>query len=70
MKMSNELKENTVQHTLCMPLCGRMIAAQEYPDLFPDRDAERIVRELGGGYIRQGHVPAPIYVDELPHPAI
>ena len=47
MKMSNELKENTVQHTLCMPLCGRMIAAREYPDLFPDRDAERIVRELG-----------------------
>ena len=42
-----ELKENTVQHTLCMPLCGRMIAAQKYPDLFPDRDAERIVRELG-----------------------
>ena len=47
MKMSNELKENTVQHTLCMPLCGRMIAARKYPDLFPDRDAERIVRELG-----------------------
>ena len=42
-----ELKENTVQHTLCMPLCGRMIAARKYPDLFPDRDAERIVRELG-----------------------
>ena len=42
-----ELKENTVQHTLCMPLCGRMIAAQKYPGLFPDRDAERIVRELG-----------------------
>lgn len=45
--MPNELKENTVQHTLCMPLCGRMIAARKYPDLFPDRDAERIVRELG-----------------------
>ena len=45
--MAKELKENTVQHTLCMPLCGRMIAARKYPDLFPDRDAERIVRELG-----------------------
>lgn len=43
----SELKENTVQHTLCLPLCGRMIAARKYPDLFPDRDAERIVRELG-----------------------
>ena len=45
--MSKELKENTVQHTLCMPLCGRMIAARKYPDLFPDRDAEYIVQELG-----------------------
>ena len=44
--MSKELKENAVQHTLCMPLCGRMIAARKYPDLFPDRDAEHIVQEL------------------------
>ena len=43
----SELKENTVQQTLCLPLCGRMIAAQKYPHLFPDKDAERIVRELG-----------------------
>ena len=43
----SKLKENTVQHTLCIPLCGRMIAARKYPDLFPDRDAERIVHELG-----------------------
>ena len=48
-KMFGELKENTVQHTLCMPLCGRMIAARKCPDLFSDRDAERIVRELGAG---------------------
>ena len=40
-------QKNTVQHTLCMPLCGRMIAARKYPELFCDRDAERIVRELG-----------------------
>ena len=45
--MSDELKENTVQQMLCMPLWGRMIAARKYPDLFPDRDAERIVKELG-----------------------
>lgn len=41
------LQENTVQHTLCLPLWGRMLAAKKYPDLFPDRDAERIIRELG-----------------------
>lgn len=50
----SELKRNTVQHTLCMPLCGRMIAARKYPDLFPDRDAERIVRELGEDLSEKG----------------
>ncbi len=45
--MSKTLVENTVQHTLCIPLWGRMIAAERYPELFPDRDAARIVRELG-----------------------
>ena len=34
-----ELKENTVQQTLCMPLWGRAIAAEKYPSLFPDHDA-------------------------------
>lgn len=46
MKQDN-LQENTVQHTLCIPLWGRMIAAENYPQLFPDIDAERIVKELG-----------------------
>lgn len=41
------LQENTVQHTLCLPLWGRMIAAENYPHLFPDQDAGRIVKELG-----------------------
>lgn len=41
------LTENTVQHTLCIPLWGRMIAAERCPHLFPDRDAGRIVRALG-----------------------
>lgn len=42
-----ELRENTVQHTLCMPLWGRMLAEKHYPDLFPDRDARRILKEIG-----------------------
>lgn len=32
---------------MCIPLWGRMIAAKKYPNLFPDRDAGRIVREIG-----------------------
>ena len=43
----SELKENTVQQTLCMPLWGRAIAAEHYPKLFPDHDAGRIVKEMG-----------------------
>lgn len=42
-----DLDKSTVQHTLCIPLVGRMIAAQRYPTLFPDKDAGRIVGELG-----------------------
>lgn len=29
----NKLDRGTVQHTLCIPLAGRMIAAQKYPEL-------------------------------------
>ncbi len=43
----SKLSENTVQHTLCIPLWGRKIAAEKYPNLFPDNDAGRIVKELG-----------------------
>ena len=45
--MGSHLKENTVQQTLCIPLWGRMIAAEKYPSLFPDNDAKRIIGELG-----------------------
>lgn len=41
------LEKDTIQQTLCIPLWGRKIAAEYYPELFPDRDAGRIVRELG-----------------------
>ena len=47
METMEELKENTVQQTLCMPLWGRAIAAKKYPSLFPDHDAGRIVKEMG-----------------------
>ncbi len=47
METMAELKENTVQQTLCMPLWGRAIAAEHYPELFPDHDAGRIAKEMG-----------------------
>lgn len=47
METMEELKENTVQQTLCIPLWGRAIAAKKYPSLFPDHNAGRIVKEMG-----------------------
>lgn len=44
--MTEKLQDNTVQQTLCIPLWGRMLATQKFPNLFPDYDAERIVKEL------------------------
>lgn len=46
-RMLNKLKKNTVQDTLCIPLWGRMLAAEKYPELCPDHDAKRIIREIG-----------------------
>lgn len=45
--MSKKLQENTVQNTLCIPLWGRMLATEKYPELFPDYDAKRIIKEIG-----------------------
>ena len=49
-----ELKENTVQQTLCLPLWGRKIAAETYPHIFPDHDAGRICREMGVDWSDKG----------------
>ncbi|MBQ8300667.1 MAG: class I SAM-dependent methyltransferase [Clostridia bacterium] len=43
----SQLQENTVQHTLCIPLWGRKIATEKLPHIFPDFDAKRIIDELG-----------------------
>lgn len=39
--------KDAVQQTMYIPLWGRKISAEKYPKLFPDRDAARIVKELG-----------------------
>jgi O-methyltransferase involved in polyketide biosynthesis len=45
--MPKKLKESTVQNTLCIPLWGRMLAAEKYPELFPDYAAKHIIKEIG-----------------------
>lgn len=45
--MTKNLQVNSVQNTLCIPLWGRMLATKKYPEVFPDYDAERIIRDIG-----------------------
>ncbi len=40
------IEKNTVQETLIIPLYGRKICADHYPELFEDREAERICEML------------------------
>ena len=40
------IENNTVQETLVIPLYGRKICADHFPDLFEDKEAERICSSL------------------------
>ena len=40
------IEENTVQETLVIPLYGRLICSEHFPDLFSDPEAERICASL------------------------
>ena len=46
--MSNKIKieKNTVQETLVMPLYGKAWAVKNFPDLFHDRDCQRLMDRL------------------------
>ena len=43
----SELKKDSVERTLCIPLWSRAIAAKKLPQILPDHDAVRILREMG-----------------------
>ncbi len=40
--MKNHIEKNTIQETLIIPLFGRLICSERYPELFSDPAAERI----------------------------
>ena len=42
-----ELKKDSVERTLCIPLWSRAIAVRKLPQILPDHDAVRILREMG-----------------------
>ena len=43
----SELKKDSVERTLCIPLWSRAIAVKKLPQVLPDYDAIRILREMG-----------------------
>lgn len=42
-----ELKKDSVERTLCIPLWSRAIAVKKLPQIMPDYDAVRILKEMG-----------------------
>ena len=42
-----ELKKDSVERTLCIPLWSRAIAVKRLPQILPDHDAVRILKEMG-----------------------
>ena len=42
-----EFEQNSVEHTLCIPLWSRAIAVKKLPNILPDHDAVRILKEMG-----------------------
>lgn len=43
----SELKKDSVERTLCIPLWSRAIAVKKLPQILPDHDAVRILNEMG-----------------------
>ena len=46
MEKKYHIEKNTVQETLVIPLFARKICSQAYPELFVDKEAERICNML------------------------
>ena len=44
--MKYRIEKNTVQETLVIPLYGRMVCAERYPNLYKDETAKRIIGEV------------------------
>ena len=41
-----KIEKNSVQETLVLPLYGKAWASQKYPDIFKDRDAQKIMNSI------------------------
>ena len=48
------IEKNTVQETLIIPLYGRKVCSEHFPDLFKDSEAERICGMLDYDFAEKG----------------
>ena len=48
------IEKNTVQETLIIPLYGRKVCSEHFPDLFKDLEAERICNMLDYDFAENG----------------
>ncbi|MBQ9592591.1 MAG: class I SAM-dependent methyltransferase [Lachnospiraceae bacterium] len=48
--MKYHIEKNTVQETLIIPLFGRLVCSEHFPELFSDPEAERICNSLDYGF--------------------
>jgi len=55
----SDLKKDSVERTLCIPLWSRALAVKKLPRIMPDHDAVRILAEMG-----EKRPPTPLYYFE------
>ena len=48
--MKYHIEKNTVQETLIIPLFGRLVCSERFPELFSDPEAKRICDSLDYGF--------------------
>ena len=51
MKMKYHIEKNTVQETLIIPLLGRLVCSERFPELFSDPEAKRICDSLDYDFV-------------------
>lgn len=55
-----KIQKGSVQETLLIPLCGRKLAMDMYPDLFADKDAQRLFDQIDYDFEMPGKLKAKI----------
>ncbi len=60
--MKYHIEKNTVQETLVIPLLGRLVCSEHYPELFRDAEAKRICDSLDYDFAEKRKKWNPLWV--------